>query len=200
MVAVERPARQIPPMTVVLDHDHIDRALRRIAHEIMERSRPNGDLVLVGIHTRGVPLAARLSGLMARVGGEAVPFGALDVGPHRDDADHRPLARVAQTEVPGGVDDRVVVLVDDVLYTGRTIRAALDALTDLGRPRAVELAVLVDRGHREIPVRPDFVGKNLPTSHGERVTVRLTETDGIDAVRLEQATMAGRRSDEVRDG
>ena len=143
--------------------------------------------MLVGIHTRGVPLAARIGEAIARV--EApVPVGTLDITLYRDDLRRRPSPRLGETAVPSGVDDAVVVLVDDVLYTGRTIRAALDGITDLGRPRRVELAVLVDRGHRELPIRADYVGKNLPTSEQERVAVRVDEIDGEDVVRIEGAS------------
>lgn len=170
---------------VVLTADDIRRAVVRIAHEIVERNRGTADLVILGIPTRGVPLARRLAEAVAEIEGRPVPAGSLDVGLYRDDLDRRPRERLGPTRVPVPVDGRTVVLVDDVLYTGRTIRAALDALADLGRPGKVQLAVLVDRGHRELPIRPDFVGKNLPTGTGERVTVRLTEVDGDDAVLLE---------------
>jgi pyrimidine operon attenuation protein/uracil phosphoribosyltransferase len=156
----------------------VSRALRRIAHEILEHNKGADDLVLLGIPTRGVALAHRLAALIAEVEGAAVPVGALDVTMHRDDLRRQPTRSPMRTEIPPeGIDDRVVVLVDDVLYSGRTVRAALDALSDLGRPRAVRLAVLVDRGHRELPIRADHVGKNLPTAHSEKVRVRLTEHD-----------------------
>jgi pyrimidine operon attenuation protein/uracil phosphoribosyltransferase len=170
---------------VVLSSGEISRALIRIAHELLERNKGAEDLVLLGIPTRGVQLARRLAGSLAEIEGRPVPVGSLDVTMHRDDLRRQPVRRIAATEVPdGGIDDKVVVLVDDVLFSGRTIRAALDALSDLGRPRAVRLAVLVDRGHRELPIRADHVGKNLPTSQRERVMVRLTETDGVDEVRI----------------
>ncbi len=168
-----------PPVsrTVMSDSD-VSRALRRIAHEILEHNKGADDLVLLGIPTRGVALAHRLAALIAEVEGAAVPVGALDVTMHRDDLRRQPTRSPMRTEIPPeGIDDRVVVLVDDVLYSGRTVRAALDALSDLGRPRAVRLAVLVDRGHRELPIRADHVGKNLPTAHSEKVRVRLTEHD-----------------------
>ena len=169
----------------VLDSADIGRALTRIAHEILERNKGPDDLVLLGIPTRGVPLAHRLAARIAAVE-RGVPVGALDVTMYRDDLRLRPVRPLEPTDIPaGGVDDRVVVLVDDVLYSGRTIRAALDALGDLGRPRAVQLAVLVDRGHRELPIRADFVGKNLPTSQVETVRVQVEEIDGADAVLLE---------------
>jgi pyrimidine operon attenuation protein/uracil phosphoribosyltransferase len=169
----------------VLEAAEINRALSRIAHEILERNKGAGGLVLLGIPTRGVQLARRLAGRLAEIEGAQVPVGALDVTMHRDDLRRQPVRTIAATEVPdGGIDDRVVVLVDDVLYSGRTIRAALDALSDLGRPRAVRLAVLVDRGHRELPIRADHVGKNLPTSQLERVRVHLREVDGEDSVAI----------------
>lgn len=165
-----------------MEADEIRRALHRIAHEIIEHNKGTERLVLVGIHTRGVPLADRLANALAEFEGTKVPVGELDIALYRDDLDHRPTAPVGHTEVPGGVDDEMVVLVDDVLYTGRTIRAALDALADLGRPRAVQLAVLIDRGHRELPIRPDYVGKNLPTALREYVSVRLLEIDDAEGV------------------
>ncbi len=163
----------------VLDAPSIDRSLTRIAHEIVERNKSLRGMGLVGVQTRGVPLARRLAERLRAIEGTAPPVGVLDINLYRDDlsriADHPVLKR---TEIPFELDDAVVILVDDVLFTGRTVRAALDALMDLGRPRQIQLAVLVDRGHRELPVRADFVGKNLPTSETERVDVRLTETDG----------------------
>lgn len=164
-----------------MDEADVGRAVRRIAHEIVEHNRGTADVVVVGIHTRGVPLAVRLAEALAEAEGP-VPVGELDIALYRDDLDRRPTHRVGTTRLPGPIDDRVVVLVDDVLFTGRTVRAALDALADLGRPRRVQLAVLVDRGHRELPVRADYVGKNLPTARRERVSVHLTEIDGEDAV------------------
>jgi pyrimidine operon attenuation protein/uracil phosphoribosyltransferase len=160
--------------------------LRRIAHEILERNKGADDLVLLGIPSRGVPLARRLVDVMAEVEGVDVPVGSLDVTMHRDDLRHQPVRPLARTDIPaGGIDDKVVVLVDDVLFHGRTIRAALEALAELGRPRTVRLAVLVDRGHRELPIRADHVGKNLPTSSSERVRVHLVELDGEDSVTIE---------------
>lgn len=167
----------------VLNAGDVARALRRIAHEILEHNKGADGLVLLGIPSRGVELAHRLVELIREVEGTEVPVGSLDITMHRDDLRHQPTRAPMATRIPsGGIDDKVVVLVDDVLYSGRTIRAALDALSDLGRPRAVRLAVLVDRGHRELPIRADHVGKNLPTSHTEKVQVRLSGHDGIDDV------------------
>ncbi len=173
----------------VLGPAEITRALTRIAHEILERNRGADDLVVLGIPTRGLPLADRLAARLAQVepGVDADAIrGSLDVTMYRDDLSHQPTRTIGTTHLPpGGIDGKVVVLVDDVLYSGRTIRAALDAISDLGRPRAVQLAVLVDRGHRELPIRADYVGKNLPTAAGERVRVLLAERDGRDAVVIE---------------
>ncbi len=170
----------------VLQNADITRALTRIAHEILEANRGASDLVLLGIPTRGVHLARRLGAVLARLDDAPVPVGALDVTMYRDDLSRNPTRAPHPTEIPdGGIDGRTVVLVDDVLYSGRTIRAALDALSDLGRPRVVRLAVLVDRGHRELPIRADFVGKNLPSASSERIFVRLDETDGSDEVTIE---------------
>jgi pyrimidine operon attenuation protein/uracil phosphoribosyltransferase len=167
----------------VLDADDVQRALTRIAHEVLERNKGADALVLLGIPTRGVQLADRLAARIADVEGTPVPHGSLDITMFRDDLRLRPARGLGRTELPsGGVDDAVVVLVDDVLFSGRTIRAALDALGELGRPRAVQLAVLVDRGHRQLPIRADYVGKNLPTSNHEQVRVLLSEVDGRDAV------------------
>jgi pyrimidine operon attenuation protein/uracil phosphoribosyltransferase len=170
----------------VLEAPDIRRALTRIAHEILERTKGARDVVLLGIPTRGVTLAERLARRIEEVEGHPVPQGSLDVTMYRDDLRLRPARALGRTELPPeGVDDRVVVLIDDVLYSGRTVRAALDALNDLGRPRAVQLATLVDRGHRELPIRADYVGKNLPTSAKETVRVLVEEVDGRDAVLLE---------------
>ena len=167
----------------VLDARDISRALTRIAHEILERNKGAQDLVLLGIPTRGVPLAKRIAARIASVEGIAIPVGSLDVTMYRDDLRMRPARTLLPTSIPpGGIDGKTVVLVDDVLFSGRTIRAALDAMNDVGRPRSVRLAVLVDRGHRELPIRADFVGKNLPTSLVEKVSVRLEEFDGTDSV------------------
>lgn len=171
---------------VVLDSRDIGRALTRIAHEILERNRGAEDLVLLGIPTRGVTLARRLAERIAAVEGQSVPVGSLDITMYRDDLHRGPARPLMPTEIPaGGIEDKIVVLVDDVLFSGRSIRSALDALNDIGRPRAVQLAVLIDRGHRELPIRADFVGKNLPTSLVERVRVRLAELDEEDGVRIQ---------------
>ncbi|QIM23028.1 bifunctional pyr operon transcriptional regulator/uracil phosphoribosyltransferase PyrR [Phycicoccus sp. HDW14] len=175
----------------------VSRALRRIAHEIVERNKGADDLLLLGIPTRGVELARRLAALLHDVEGADVPVGELDITMFRDDLRTQPTRAPLRTRIPAtGVDDQVVVLVDDVLYSGRTIRAALDAVADLGRPRAVRLAVLVDRGHRELPIRADHVGKNLPTAHTERVMVRLSGVDEAgDSVTIAAGeTRAGRPS------
>ena len=172
----------------VLDASDISRALSRISHEILERNKGADDVVLLGIPSRGVPLAERIAERLAAVERTTVPSGSLDVTMYRDDLRLKPARTLLPTQIPdGGIDDKVVVLVDDVLFSGRTIRAALDALNDVGRPRAVQLAVLVDRGHRELPIRADFVGKNLPTSLVQRVRVHLTSVDDDDAVVIEGA-------------
>jgi pyrimidine operon attenuation protein / uracil phosphoribosyltransferase len=185
-VSTVGPAQPAPTESsggrTVLDETDIARALTRISHEILERNKGAEGLVLLGIPSRGVPLAHRVADRIAAVEGREVPVGSLDVTMYRDDLRLKP----ARTLLPsGGIDGRTVVLVDDVLFSGRTIRAALDALTEIGRPAAVRLAVLVDRGHRELPIRADFVGKNLPTSLVERVRVTVAETDGTDAVTIE---------------
>jgi pyrimidine operon attenuation protein/uracil phosphoribosyltransferase len=170
----------------VLDAADLRRAHTRIAHEIVERNHGADDVVLAGLYTRGLAIARRLADAIARFEDVDVPVGALDVAFYRDDIGLRTVQPIGPTEFPVDVTGKVVVLVDDVLYTGRTVRAALDALTELGRPRAVQLAILVDRGHRELPIRPDFVGKNLPTRQGEDVRVCLVETDdvAVDSVEL----------------
>lgn len=180
------PAAPVDEGRVVLDATDITRALSRIAHEILERNKGARDLVLLGIPSRGVPLARRIAERISAVEGYAVPVGSLDITMYRDDLRLKPARTLLPTEIPtGGIDGRTVVLVDDVLFSGRSIRAALDALNDLGRPQAVQLAVLVDRGHRELPIRADFVGKNLPTSLVERVRVSLAGVDEFDAVTIE---------------
>jgi pyrimidine operon attenuation protein / uracil phosphoribosyltransferase len=169
----------------VLDAEEIRRALTRIAHEILERTRGGAGIILIGIPTRGVPLARRLAARIGEFEGLEVPCGSLDVTMHRDDLRLHPARALGRTDLPpGGIDGKIVVLIDDVLFSGRTVRAALDALNDLGRPRAVQLAVLVDRGHRELPIRADYVGKNLPTSQREVVHVLLSEVDGQDSVMI----------------
>ncbi|WP_347350224.1 bifunctional pyr operon transcriptional regulator/uracil phosphoribosyltransferase PyrR [Intrasporangium sp.] len=174
-----------PDARDVMSAEDISRALRRIGHEILERNKGAADLVVLGIPTRGVALADRLAAAIGAVEGVPVPVGRLDVTLYRDDLRRQPVRPAGRTSIPaGGIDEKVVVLVDDVLYSGRTIRAALDSLAELGRPRAVRLAVLVDRGHRELPIRADHVGKNLPTARNERVHVRVREVDGIDVVRI----------------
>ena len=172
-------------MPVVMDADRVGRTLTRIAHEIVERNRTLDDLALVGIRSRGEHLARRLAEQLQQIAGRALPTGALDITLYRDDLMRQavgPQPLVRSTEIPFSIDDRIILLVDDVLYTGRTVRAALDALIDFGRPQAIQLVVLVDRGHRELPIKADYVGKNLPTSRRESVQVRLEEVDGDDEV------------------
>jgi len=168
---------------IVMTPEDIKRSLARIAHEIVERNKSAEHLVLVGMRTRGVPLAKRLAANMEDLEGLKIPVGALDISLYRDDLsslDQQPT--VQHTDIPVNIDDKVVVLVDDVLYTGRSIRAAMDALIDLGRPRSIQLAVLIDRGHRELPIRADYIGKNMPSSRHEEIKVQLVETDGEDGV------------------
>jgi pyrimidine operon attenuation protein/uracil phosphoribosyltransferase len=170
---------------VVLDDADIGRAIRRIAHEIVEKARGSQSLILLGIPTRGVSLAHRIADAIAAIEGTEVPVGSLDITLYRDDLRLRPTRALEPTTIPpGGIDGRTVILVDDVLFSGRTVRAALDALNDVGRPAAVQLAVLVDRGHRQLPIRPDYVGKNLPTSLSEQVSVEVGEVDGTDQVTI----------------
>lgn len=174
---------------VILDENAINRALKRISHEIIERNGGIDDVVLVGIKTGGEPLARRIRSLLKEYEGKEVDCGSLDITFYRDDVTETPTQpRHLGTDIPFTVEDKNVVLVDDVLFTGRTARAALDALIEQGRPRSVQLAVLVDRGHRELPIRADFVGKNLPTSKSEAVMVELMETDGADRVVLTEKT------------
>jgi pyrimidine operon attenuation protein/uracil phosphoribosyltransferase len=175
-------------MPQVMDADRMSRALTRIAHEILERNRGLDELALVGIRTRGVPLARRIARALREINGDDVPTGALDITLYRDDLMRHPVGPqplVRRTEIPFSIDDRKIMLVDDVLYTGRTIRAALDALIDFGRPRVIQLIALVDRGHRELPIKADYVGKNLPTSLRQSVQVRLQEIDGTDEIVIE---------------
>ena len=176
---------QQKPIAEVIDARSLDRTLSRLAHEVIERNRGAENLVLIGLHTRGVALARRLAERIREIEKRDVPVGTLDVTPYRDDIARRKEAlRLRTTDIPFDLDGKAVVLVDDVLYTGRTARAALDALMDFGRPSRIELAVLVDRGHRELPIRADYIGKYLPTSLGEEVAVRLKEYDGEDGVYL----------------
>ena len=173
--------------TILMDSEGIRRALTRIAHEIVEKNKGGADLVLVGIRTRGVPLAERLAAEIRRIEATPISFGVLDITLYRDDLsrlDYQPVVR--ETKLPGNINGKTIILVDDVLYTGRTIRAALDAIMDIGRPQSIQLAVLIDRGHRELPIRADYVGKNVPTSHRENVSVQLGETDGEDRVVIEE--------------
>lgn len=179
------------PMPVVMDADRITRALTRIAHEITERNRISDKLVLVGIRTRGTPIAQRIAKELQNILGEPVPTGALDITLYRDDLMRQPVGPqplVRRTEIPFSIDDKRILLVDDVLYTGRTTRAALDALIDFGRPRDIQLIVLIDRGHRELPIKADYVGKNFPTSTSQSIQVHLKEVDGLDEVVLEEGT------------
>ena len=172
----------------IVDADGVRRIITRIAHEIVERNHGIDGVALVGVRSRGVPLARRIAGVLTEVGGQEVPTGALDITLYRDDLMRNPVGPqplVRKTEIPFSIDNRTLVLVDDVLYTGRTTRAALDALIDFGRPKAIQLVVLVDRGHRELPIKADYVGKNVPTSRKESVQVRLQELDGLDQVSVE---------------
>jgi pyrimidine operon attenuation protein/uracil phosphoribosyltransferase len=181
-MTMQAPRRPAP--TPVLDAEAVSRSLSRLAHEVIERNPDLRSVALVGIHTRGVPLARRLRRLIEERSGVEVALGALDITHHRDDAALRGRPEVHATELGFELEGRTCVLVDDVLYTGRTVRAAMDALLEHGRPARIQLAVLADRGHRELPIRPDYVGKNLPTARGERVQVRLEEVDGADEVVL----------------
>ena len=177
-------------MPVVMDADRMQRSLTRIAHEIVERNRDIEEIAIVGIRERGVPLARRLARRLHEITGHEVPTGALDITLYRDDLMRHavgPQPVVRSTDILFDIDDRLILLVDDVLYTGRTIRAALDALIDFGRPKAIQLAVLIDRGHRELPIKADYVGKNVPTSRRESVQVRLEEVDGHDDVLIQTA-------------
>jgi len=170
---------------IIMTQEDIRRTLARIAHEIIERNKVIEQVMLIGMHTRGVPLAKRLAASIENFAGLQIPVGALDISLYRDDLsslDPQPV--VKQTDIPVSVDGKSIVLVDDVLFTGRSTRAAMDALTDLGRPNSIQLAVLVDRGHREMPIRADYVGKNIPSSRHEEIQVRLEETDGIDEVAI----------------
>ena len=177
-------------MPVVMEADRIGRAVMRIAHEVVERNRGIEELALVGVRTRGVPIAKRIAVNLLEIVSHVVPTGSLDITLYRDDLMRHtvgPQPVLRRTEIPFSIDDRRILLVDDVLYTGRTVRAALDALVDFGRPRSIQLVVLVDRGHRELPIKADYVGKNLPTSLQQSVQVRLAEIDGVDEVAIEEA-------------
>lgn len=176
----------MPASHVILNASALHRALTRIAHEIAERNENSAEVVLVGVQRGGIHLAGRLAGILEGIWGHAVPVGVLDVSMHRDDLDQQPTPEVHPTRLPFDVNGKTVVLVDDVLFSGRTTRAAMDSLNDFGRPRRIQLAVLVDRGHRELPIKPDFVGKNVPTSLQQRIDVRLREAGGDDTVLLEQ--------------
>jgi pyrimidine operon attenuation protein/uracil phosphoribosyltransferase len=176
-------------MPVVMDADRMARTLTRIAHEILERNRGLDELALVGIRTRGVPLARRLARIIHDINGHDVPTGALDITLYRDDLMRHAVGAqpvVRSTDIPFSIDEKRILLVDDVLYTGRTIRAALDALIEFGRPRSIQLVVLVDRGHRELPIKADYVGKNLPTSPAQSIQVHLLEVDGRDEVEIQE--------------
>lgn len=179
-----RPTRR--EKAKVMDADAIRRALVRMAHEVLERNQRADTLAVVGVPTRGVQLAHRLASIIDRIESTSLPVGTLNIANYRDDIGRSPATHAANASLPFDVAQRTIILVDDVLYTGRTVRAALDALIDLGRPQSIQLAVLIDRGHRELPVRPDYVGKNLPTSSKEHVAVRLQEIDGIDEVVIEE--------------
>lgn len=176
----------------IMDAQAMDRALSRIAHEVLERNKGTEGVVLVGIRRRGAPLAARLREKIGQIEGQQVPVGVLDITLYRDDLALKAEQPVVQkTEIPFSIRGKHVVLVDDVIYTGRTVRAALDAIIDLGRPKSIQLAVLIDRGHRELPIRPDYVGKNVPTSRKEIVEVRVREIDGVDEVVIVERTENG---------
>ncbi|WP_228489031.1 bifunctional pyr operon transcriptional regulator/uracil phosphoribosyltransferase PyrR [Raineyella fluvialis] len=187
MAAEERT--EAPPR-VVMDADEISRAIIRMAHQVLENDHDVPRLIVVGLPTRGVPLARRLAAAMEDIEGHTVPIGELDVTFYRDDLRRQPTRSIGPTRMPGPIDDAVVILVDDVLYSGRTVSAALEALKDIGRPRAVRLAVLVDRGHRELPIRADVVGKELATASDERVGVQLEETDGVTRVTISRLRRA----------
>jgi pyrimidine operon attenuation protein/uracil phosphoribosyltransferase len=178
------------PEKVLLTPSEMRRVLARIAHEIVERNKGAEGVILVGMRTRGVPLAKRISAIVEGFEGIPIPVGALDIGLYRDDISPSELKSPNQscTDIPAGITDKRVILVDDVLYTGRSIRAAMDALVDLGRPKSIQLAVLIDRGHRELPIRADYVGKNIPSSKDEEIQVQLEEVDGVDGVVIESLT------------
>ena len=178
-------------MNQIMDPDDLTRATTRIAHEIVERNQGVDDIVVLGIPTRGRPFADRIATALSEIAGRPIVAGSLDIGMYRDDIDTRPKTRIGPTEIPEPIDGKVVVLVDDVLFTGRTVRAALDAVTDFGRPRSIQLAVMVDRGHRELPIRPDYIGKNLPTGRDEMVRVSLESVELGSRVPLDEGTGTG---------
>ena len=185
--------------TIIMTPEDIKRSLARITHEIIERNKTTEHLILVGMRTRGVPLAKRLAADMEALEGVKVPVGALDFSLYRDDLPLDKQPTVQHTDIPVNIDGKSVVLVDDVLYTGRSARAAMDALIDLGRPQSIQLAVLIDRGHRELPIRADYIGKNIPSSRHEEIKVRLVETDGVDEVIIVKMSLnqsSGRQADD----
>ncbi len=186
---------------IIMTKDDVRRTLARISHEIIERHRTVEHLILVGIHTRGVPLAQRLATNIEKLEGIKIPVGSLDIGPYRDDrnnSNHNQHIVLNNTNIPVDIQKKNIVLVDDVLYTGRSIRAAMDALIDLGRPQSIQLAVLIDRGHRELPIRADYIGKNVPSSRGEEIQVRLSEIDSTDEVAIVSIPMEKVGSSEVK--
>ena len=188
------------PKKIIMTPEDIRRTLARIAHEIIERNKAIEHLILVGMHTRGVPLAKRLAANIGRFEKVEIPVGSLDISHYRDDLSSLNVKPIVQhTDIPTNIDGKSIVLVDDVLYTGRSIRAAMDALIDLGRPQSIQLAVLVDRGHREMPIRADYVGKNLPSARHEEIQVRLVETDGIDEVAITSMTNNEPLNSELRE-
>ena len=172
------------PEKVLMTEEDVRRTLARIAHEIIERSKSLDNVVLIGMYTRGVPLDRRLALNIQNYSQTAVPVGALDILPYRDDVQHDVPPKVTRTEIPFSIVGKSVIVVDDVLYTGRSIRAAMDGIIDLGRPQSIQLIVLIDRGHRELPIRADYVGKNVPSGHDESIAVKLKETDGLDEVAI----------------
>jgi pyrimidine operon attenuation protein/uracil phosphoribosyltransferase len=184
------------PVKVIMTAEDIRRTIARIAHEIIERNKSMSDLVLVGMLTRGVPLAKRLAAMIKTFEGTDIPTGSLDISLYRDDLDSRALQPIIRgTNIPIDIAGRTIVLVDDVLYTGRSTRAALDALIDYGRPATIQLAVLVDRGHRELPIRADYIGKNIPSARSEDISVELTEVDGQDQVTISKSPEGGSNND-----
>jgi pyrimidine operon attenuation protein/uracil phosphoribosyltransferase len=189
------------PKKIILTSQDIGRVLARIAHEIIERNKATQHLILVGVHTRGVPLAKRLATNIENLNESKIPVGALDISPHRDDLSSLDLQPVVHhTDIPVDIDGKTIVLVDDVLYTGRSVRAAMDALVGLGRPQLIQLAVLIDRGHREMPIRPDYVGKNIPSSKHEEIQVRLIESDGVDEVAVVSVAKTKPLRSELEEG